>query len=371
MKVVVSGYIGKKITGIGRNLENLLNNSKGTIQYIVYTNYDMLNEFDFTNKNVEMKTYNVSKNSSMKNLLWTTFVFPFKVLHEKADIALIPNFTLLLLKFKPTVVIMHDLIEFNVPNKFSKLKMFYRTKLADPITAKMSNKIITVSQNSKRDIVKYLNVKEDRIAVVYNGVDTKKFHKMEEQKASEIIKNRNWPTEFILYAGTIDHPGKNAMNVIKAYEKLVQRKVYDGKLILAGMPGSGFEEIEHYIQKSEYKEGIVLTGYVTDEELIALYSMCKAFCFFSLYEGFGIPPLEALACGAKVIVSDSSALPEVVGSVGVTVNPLDVDAIADSILTEMQGRNNKNVDEVKKHIEQYDWKKLSAEFEEVLINVGK
>ena len=147
MKVVVSGYIGKKITGIGRNLENLLNNSKGTIQYIVYTNYDMLNEFDFTNKNVEMKTYNVSKNSSMKNLLWTTFVFPFKVLHEKADIALIPYFTLLLLKFKPTVVIMHDLIEFNIPNKFSKLKMFYRTKLADPITAKMSNKIITVSQN--------------------------------------------------------------------------------------------------------------------------------------------------------------------------------------------------------------------------------
>lgn len=137
------------------------------------------------------------------------------------------------------------------------------------------------------------------------------------------------------------------MNVIKAYEKLVQRKVYDGKLILAGMPGSGFEEIEHYIQKSEYKEGIVLTGYVTDEELIALYSMCKAFCFVSLYEGFGIPPLEALACGAKVIVSDSSALPEVVGSVGVTVNPLDVDAIADSILTEMQGHNNKNVDEVK------------------------
>ena len=99
--------------------------------------------------------------------------------------------------------------------------------------------------------------------------------------------------------------------------------------------------------------------------------MCKAFCFVSLYEGFGIPPLEALACGAKVIVSDSSALPEVVGSVGVTVNPLDVDAIADSILTEMQGHNNKNVDEVKKHIEQYDWKKLSAEFEEVLINVGK
>ena len=102
---------------------------------------------------------------------------------------------------------------------------------------------------------------------------------MEEQKASEIIKNRNWPTEFILYAGTIDHPGKNAMNVIKAYEKLVQRKVYDGKLILAGMPGSGFEEIEHYIQKSEYKEGIVSRDFLSDA------SDCASFTCASITRG--------------------------------------------------------------------------------------
>lgn len=208
MKIVVSGYVGKKITGIGRNLICLLDSAGKNNTYILYTNEDMKDSFTFQNPNVIVKTYRVSKNSSMKNLLWTTFVFPFVVLKEKADKALIPNFTLLLLKFKPTVVIMHDLIEFNVPNKFSKKKMFYRTKIADPITARRANHIITVSENSKRDIIKFLRVSADKLTVVYNGVDQKKFRKMDYEKAKTVLQKREWPLDFLLYAGTIDHPGK-------------------------------------------------------------------------------------------------------------------------------------------------------------------
>lgn len=162
MKIVVSGYVGKKITGIGRNLMCLLDNVSDDNKYIIYTNEDIKNDFIFNNPNVTVKTYKVSKTSSLGNLLWTTFIFPFVVLKEKADKALIPNFTLLLLKFRPTNVIMHDLIEFNVPDKFSPKKMFYRTKLADPITAKRADSIITVSENSKRDIMKFLNVPEKK-----------------------------------------------------------------------------------------------------------------------------------------------------------------------------------------------------------------
>ena len=96
MKIVISGYIGKKITGIGRNLICLLDNSSSKNEYVIYTNYDMKNDLVFKNPNVVVKYYNISKNNSFKNLLWTTFVFPFKVLKEKAEKALIPNFTLLL-----------------------------------------------------------------------------------------------------------------------------------------------------------------------------------------------------------------------------------------------------------------------------------
>ena len=368
MKVVISGYIGKKITGIGRNLICLLDNASSDNEYVIYTNEDMKDEFKFKNPHVTVKTYPVTKKSSVKNLLWTTFKFPGVVKKEKADMALIPNFTLLLFKHRPTVVIIHDLIEFNVKDKFSPKKMFYRTKIADPLMVKRSDKIITVSENSKRDLIKLLKAPEDKITVVYNGVDQEKFHRMEDQEANTILEKRGWPTVFILYAGTIDHPGKNAIAVVKAFEELKRSGRYNGQCVLAGMPGSGFEFVKEYIEKSEYKDQIVITGFVSDEELVALYSKCATFVFVSLYEGFGIPPLEALSCGAKVVVSSTSSLPEVVGDIGITVDPANQKAITEAVFESLSKEAGiEYQQEVKEHLKNYDWKNLSKKFEEVLM----
>lgn len=368
MKIVVSGYVGKKITGIGRNLICLLDNMSGDTEYVVYTNYDMKDEFDFKNSHITVKTYPISKMSSMKNLIWTTFKFPSVVRKENADKALIPNFTLLLFKYKPTDVIMHDLIEFNVPNKFSKSKMFYRTRLADPITAKRADHIITVSENSKCDIVKFLHIPEGKISVVYNGVDQNKFHRMEEDKARKIISGRGWPTDFILYAGTIDHPGKNVMGVVKAYEHLRDEVKYTGSLILAGMPGANHEAVDGYVAESRHKKDIVMTGFVSDEELIALYSLCKVFVFISLYEGFGIPPLEALSCGAKVVVSDKSSLPEVVGDVGLIVDPYNYIEVKNGIHKALNSTlKEKDREAVRRHLKNYDWNNLSKRLESIIV----
>ena len=367
MKVVISGYVGKKITGIGRNLICLLDNAQSDNEYVIYVNEDMKDEFQFQNPHVTVKTYPVSKMSSIKNLLWTTFKFPGVVKKENADKALIPNFTLLLFKFRPTIVIIHDLIEFNVKNKFSAKKMFYRTKIADPLMVKRSDKIITVSENSKRDIIKFLKAPENKITVVYNGVDQEKFKKMDEMKADEILKEKGWPSDFILYAGTIDHPGKNAYAVVQAFEQLKRKGKYSGSCVLAGMPGSGFEIIKEYIGQSDYKDEIILTGYVTDEELIALYSKCATFVFVSLYEGFGIPPLEALSCGAKVVVSNTSSLPEVVGKLGVLVDPKDQTAVTDAVEKSITLARPENYNEIlRNHLNRFVWSDLSKQFEHVL-----
>lgn len=367
MRVVISGYVGKKITGIGRNLISLLENSSSDIEYVIYTNEDMKNDFKFTNPHVLVKTYPISKKSSIKNLLWTTFKFPFVVKRENADIALIPNFTLLLFKFCPTVVIIHDLIEFNIKNKFSPSKMFYRTKIADPLMVKMSDKIITVSENSKKDLIKFLRAPEDKITVINNGVDQEKFYRMKKEEAEEILCANKWPTDFILYAGTIDHPGKNAIAVVKAFEELKKSRKYKGNCVLAGMPGSGFEFVKEYIEKSIFKDQIFLTGFVSDEELVALYSRCDSFVFVSLYEGFGIPPLEALSCGAKVVVSNSSSLPEVVGNLGIIVDPFDQKSVTDAVYKSlMMDINDYYRTSISEHLKKYEWNNLSLEFERVL-----
>ena len=367
MKVVVSGYVGKKVTGIGRNLINMLDNTSGDTEYIVYINHDMKDELAFSAPNVRVRTYGVTRNSSLKNLLWTTFVFPFKVKKEKADMALIPNFNLLLFKFRPTAVIMHDLIEFNVPDKFSRLRMFYRTRLADPITARRADRIVTDSYSSERDIMKYLGIKKSKISVVYCGVDQQKFRRMDEDRSDEIFAEKGWPDDFLLYAGTIDHPGKNPMSVIKAYEFLRKNRKYSGSLILAGMPGSGYEAVKTYAERSPYSSDIVFTGFVTDEELIALYSRCGVFVFVSLYEGFGLPPLEALSCGARTVVSNTSSLPEVVGDVGITVDPKDIKAIAAAVYKSLNSSSDSAYNErVREHLKNYDWNRLGIEFEKAI-----
>lgn len=366
-KAVVSGYVGKKITGIGRNLINLLNNADSGMEYIVYTNEDMKEDMQFTNPNVTVKTYPVSKNSSMGNLLWNTFVFPLMVKKERADIALIPNFTLLLFKAAPTAIIMHDLIEFNIPEKFSKLRMFYRTKIADPITARRADSVITVSQNSKNDIIKFLGIGADKISVIFNGADRERFRRMDACRAREILTARGLPTEFILYTGTVDHPGKNSMTLIKAFESLKRSGRYDGSLIIAGMPGSGYDIVKDYADRSPYASDICFAGFVTDEELVALYSLCSAFVLVSLYEGFGIPPLEAISCGARVVVSNTSSLPEVVGELGLTVPPTDTEAVADAIYECTQHSADEDyLRAVDAHMKKFDWKDLSRQLESQL-----
>ena len=368
MKVVVSGYVGKRITGIARNLVSILDNVSYENEYIVYTNYDMRGDLHFDNTRVEVKTYKISKDNSVGNLLWTTFVFPRVVKKERADKVIIPNFTLLLFKKTPTILILHDLIEFNVPNKFSKIKMLYRTRIANPISAKKADRIITVSNNSKKDIIRYLRVNPSKIQVIHNGVDRSIFYKMDWSMANSVIEKRGWPANFILYVGTIDHPGKNVIGIIKAFEMLKVTGKYNGNLILAGMPGHGYEIVRKYATYSRFNDQIFFVGYVNDSELVALYSNCDTFVFISLYEGFGIPPLEALSCGAKVVVSNTSSLPEVVGNIGKTVDPMDTSVVAqkisESLLLKCDNDYSNKVDE---HLKRFEWNSIAKEFEERVI----
>lgn len=182
MIVGISGYVGNKLTGIGRVLIEVLNtiapiNTKD--QYILFKNYDFTDyEVLKKHENIKIININVSKNSAIKNIIWHQWGFQKLQKAYNCDVAYIPNFSLLIWKRIPTIVTIHDLIEFNVPNKFSKLRMMYR-KVIDPMMVHNSTFITSVSECSKKDIIKYCKAKDSKIQVIPNAADRNRFKLLE------------------------------------------------------------------------------------------------------------------------------------------------------------------------------------------------
>ena len=352
MKVLVNGYVGKKITGIGRTLlETIEHIAKidPTVKFIVVTNYDNDDLFEYPfPRNVEIVKSPVSKMSSLKNLLFNAFVFPFSALKYQVDLVYYPNFTFIPFTFRPVIAVIHDMIEFKVNEKFSKLRMLYR-KMIVPRMASISKHIITVSEHSKKDIVEICGVSEEKISVVYNSVSEKFTH-------SDGFVNEYG--DYMLYVGTVDHPGKNSFNAVKAFELYRQNHPDSNlKFIICGMPGKGYEQVFSEIQNSSFKDDIVLTGYVSEATLSGLYKNAKLFVFISYYEGFGLPVLEAMKCGIPVITSNRSSLPEVAGDAALICDPDQIPEIVAAMETILssEGTAKQLVEKGFRNLKRFSW----------------
>lgn len=372
MRIVMSGYVGKAKTGIGRTVENILLNMplQENDELHLYCNYDF-EDFDFSRfcPRIITHRYKISKNSPLLNLLWHQLIYPLKTL--KGDVSFIPNVTLLICKFRPTVVMIHDLIEFNIPQKFAWYRMLYR-KIAVPITAKRADKIITVSHNSKNDIVKFLKVKPHKIIVSYNGVDNK-FRPLDPHLIHKVRVKYNLPEKYVLFVGTIDHPGKNVYSLIQACNKLWKEKGNIFKLVLVGQKGHGYKIVEKIIKEQALSEQILHIGYVKDEDLPAIYNGAFLFAFLSLYEGFGLPILEAMACGTPVVVSNRSSLPELVGEAGLIVDPFDIEGISEAIesILNSEALRKELIAKGLERVKLFSWKNAGEKVYKILKNFGQ
>jgi len=196
--------------------------------------------------------------------------------------------------------------------------------------AKRSHHIITVSESSKREIIKYLNVAEEKISVIYGGYSDIFKPKADDRLSGEVKRKYNITGNYLLYVGTLE-PRKNLLGLIRAYAQ--SRAKDDFILVLAGGRGWQYENIFKLVRKLKLENRIIFTGYVPENDLPGLYQGATLFVYPSFYEGFGLPPLEAMACGLPVIVSNTTSLPEVVGDAGVYVDPDYVEQISFSIDT--------------------------------------
>lgn len=229
----------------------------------------------------------------------------------------------------PVIVTIHDCIHLRfpqyLPNRVAHL--YARTFMG--IAAQRARRILTVSQASKDDICHYLKTPAARIDVIPNGLDTR-FLTPDEGNVARVRERFMLDAPFILYAGNIK-PHKNVDRLIEAFARLRRDGHQDLKLLIIGDELSKYPSLRRLVHRHHLHTHVRFFGFVSDETLAALYRLASVFVFPSLYEGFGFPPLEAMASGTPVITSNVSSLPEVVGDAALLVDPLNPDAIADAM----------------------------------------
>ncbi|GBD08639.1 D-inositol 3-phosphate glycosyltransferase [Candidatus Thermoflexus japonica] len=217
----------------------------------------------------------------------------------------------------PSVFTLHDLIFRLYPETHMPLNRWFLT-LMMPRFLRRADAIIAVSECTRRDAVRWYRIPEDRIHVIYEGVGAR-FRPAPPEALAAIRARYFLPDRFILYVGTIE-PRKNLPTLFAAYRMLLERWP-DLGLVVAGRPGWLTKGTFRALRDLGLEGRVRFLGYVPDEDLPALYSAAAVFAFPSRYEGFGLPPLEAMACGTPVVVSDTSSLPEIVGEAGLRVPP--------------------------------------------------
>jgi len=253
--------------------------------------------------------------------------FSADLLFGKLDLLHAPTFAIPAKGSSKLVVTVHDLAFMKFPEFYTPRSLKFHERAAR-IAAEEADLLIAVSHSTKQDIVSLLSVNEKRIRVIHEGVqiNTELFDKKE-----EVLSNYGIAKKYILCVGTLE-PRKNLIRLLKAFAKLKRETGFEHRLVLVGPRGWLFEEILLECRRKEFEEDLIMTGPVPDAELSVLMSQADVFVYPSLYEGFGLPPLEAMACGTPVIVSNVSSLPEVVGEAGILIDPYDVDEMVSAMV---------------------------------------
>lgn len=264
--------------------------------------------------------------------LWREHVLlPLACRREKIDLLHCPKSAIPYFSSCPVVVTLHDLIPIKHPEteKFAA-QVYWRLQI--PIAAKKSSFIITDSEFARQEIMTDFNVLPGRIKATMLGFNPAMLEARNAVDGKKIRNRYGLPDSYILYVGTIQ-PRKNIDSLIEAYARLRLANSATPRLVIVGRKGWLFDRLFERISELGLTDEVLFTGFVPDEDLPFIYDGACVFAYLSLFEGFGLPPLEAMACGVPVVVSNTTSLPEVVGDAGLSVMPMDIEAIAAALKT--------------------------------------
>jgi glycosyltransferase involved in cell wall biosynthesis len=222
------------------------------------------------------------------------------------------------------VATIHDLAPFRLPKKYNWPRMIYGRVVARQL-AHRQDQIIAVSRETANDIAQYFGVLSSRLSIVYNGLDHARFTPDGRTEAMTLIAQRHdLHPPFFLYVARLEHPGKNHARLIAAFNAFKTQWPSPWQLVLCGGDWHGAEVIHDLVRKSPFAPDIRTIGFVPDAELPTWYRAASVFVYPSLFEGFGLPPIEAMACGCPVLASTCGAVSEVCAGAAATTDPLNV-----------------------------------------------
>ena len=273
----------------------------------------------------------IKKRRALFSMLYSLFILPWRIKWKKYDFCIMLAANRRVFNRYPifTIAVVHDLSQYHVPVKYDRFRMFYIKRVL-PHYVQKAQSIVAISQSTKNDLIKYWHIPEEKITVVYNGFTPPE--KVEAEKRKQI-----------LYISRIEHPGKNHLNLLKAFELLPEalRKEYD--LVMPGANWNGAETVMEYAQNSQCKDKFHFTGFVDFAKLPELYAQSSMYIFPSHFEGFGLSLLEAMHAGLPCACSNNSSLGELGEGAAELFDPASPQEIADSIQKILSSQDHQNI----------------------------
>lgn len=322
---ITTSVIQRGRTGIAQWLfamTRALQSYAGDHEFVLFVLEEDLPLFDFAAANMEVVTVPERYRAPVWDLLWHQAILPGLARQHGLDLVHVPSYRRLPW-YTPCrrVGTIHDLAPFRYPGKYDWKRMLFG-RLLVPLLARRQDRLVAVSEFTASDIHTFLGMDAADVAVIRNGVDHTRFHPLRESAPEAGFVDRHGLIgPYWLYVARLEHPAKNHLRLIQAYSAYKERTGSPYPLVLAGSDWHGAEVIHAAIAASPVGADIHCLGFVPDADVPDLYRGAHAFLFPSLFEGFGMPPIEAMACGVPVICSRRGALGEIVGSAALLIDP--------------------------------------------------
>jgi glycosyltransferase involved in cell wall biosynthesis len=348
-------------------IENMKKNTPDNVRVVLYSDKPLKGELAILPKNWECKILSWSL-----GMLWTQIRLSSEILTNKPDILFIPSHVFPIVHPKKTVMTVHDIAASKFPENYSLFQKWYTLWSAKYAVNKLW-RVIVPSKFTKDELLKVFGLDgvkniENKIHVVHHGYDNNYKKIYDTKKIDKVLKKYNIRKPFLLTVGRLEKK-KNTKAIIQAFNNFLDKGKYkDHALVLVGNKGFGYGEIKRQISESPYKERIILPGWVEVEDLVCIMNSADVFLFPSLYEGFGMPILEAMASGVPVVASSGTGLDEVGKNSCKYVNKNNTKEIADVIIGLLDNPEYKNnlVRSGLERVNDFSWDKCAKETFEVL-----